>query len=84
MAQKMTFEKAIKQLEQIVSEMEADDQPIEKALKKFEEGMKLAKFCSEKLDETEKKITVLMKRENGGFIEKPFFTNDTAVKESPE
>ena len=40
MAQK-TFEQSMKQLEQIVKELEDGDLPLEKALKKFEEGMKL-------------------------------------------
>ena len=60
MAQK-TFEQSMKQLERIVQELEDGDLPLEKAIKKFEEGIKLTKLCSEKLDETEKKISVLLK-----------------------
>ncbi|MCK5416910.1 MAG: exodeoxyribonuclease VII small subunit, partial [Desulfobacterales bacterium] len=56
-----TFEQSIKQLEQIVQELEDGDLHLEKALKKFEEGMKLTKLCSEKLDETEKKVSILLK-----------------------
>ena len=54
MATKQTFEKAMKQLEQIVQELESSDLPLEKAIIKFEEGIRLSRFCSEKLDETEK------------------------------
>jgi exodeoxyribonuclease VII small subunit len=72
MAKKQTFESAMKQLEQIVLEMETGDPPLEKALKKFEEGVKLAKFCSEQLDVTEKKITTLVKDQSGTLAEKPF------------
>ena len=50
---KQTFEKAMKKLELIVQQLESGDQPLEEAVKKFEEGLKLSKFCSEKLDETE-------------------------------
>ena len=57
MAQK-TFEQAIKQLEEIVQELEAGDLPLEKAMKKFEEGVQLSKFCSQTLDENEKTITI--------------------------
>jgi exodeoxyribonuclease VII small subunit len=69
---KPTFEKAMKQLEEIVQELESIDLPLEKAIKKFEEGVQLAKFCSEKLDETEKRISILLKDPNGQVIEKPF------------
>jgi exodeoxyribonuclease VII small subunit len=70
MAQK-TFEQSMKQLEQIVRELEDGDLPLEKAIKKFEEGMKLTKLCSAKLDETEKKISVLLKNAEGQMAEKP-------------
>jgi exodeoxyribonuclease VII small subunit len=74
MATKQTFEQAMKQLEEIVQELESIDLPLEKAIKKFEEGVKLSKFCSETLDETEKKITILLKNQNGRLIEKPFIS----------
>ena len=69
---KTTFEQSMKKLEQIVQELESGDQPLEEAVKKFEEGVKLSKFCSEKLDETEKKITILVKDQKGDLFEKPF------------
>jgi len=62
----------MKLLEQIVLELETGDPPLEKALKKFEEGVQLARFCSEKLDVTEKKISVLLQDQNGNVTEKPF------------
>ena len=75
MAQK-TFEQSMKQLERIVQELEDGDLPLEKAIKKFEEGIKLTKLCSEKLDETEKKISVLLKNSEGQIIEKPLIDGD--------
>jgi len=69
---KQTFENAMKKLELIVQELESGDQPLEDAVKKFEEGVKLSKFCSEKLDETEKRITILLKDQTGNLFEKPF------------
>ena len=71
---KQTFEKAIEKLEKIVQELESSDLPLEKAIKKFEEGVQLSKFCSEKLNETEKKITILLKDQNGQVFEKPFIS----------
>jgi exodeoxyribonuclease VII small subunit len=75
MAQK-TFEQSMKQLERIVQELEDGDLPLEKAIKKFEEGIKLTKLCSEKLDETEKKISVLLKNSESQMVEKPLVAED--------
>ena len=69
---KKTFEQAIKQLEQIVQDLESGDMPLEKAIKTFEEGIQLSKLCSEKLDETEKRITILMQGSDGELSEAPF------------
>lgn len=69
---KKSFEQALSQLEKIVGELESGDLPLEKAIKKFEEGVKYSNFCSEKLDETEQKIALLLKGENGEAKEKPF------------
>lgn len=69
---KTTFEQSMKKLEQIVQELESGDLPLEDAMKKFEEGIKLSSMCSEKLDETEKKITLLIEGQKGSVLEKPF------------
>ncbi len=69
---KVTFEKALEQLEQIVQEMESGELTLDNALKKFEEGIKLSQFCSKKLEETEKKITLLMEQTDGSVKEVPF------------
>ncbi len=69
---KKTIEQAMKQLEQIVQDLESGDMPLEKAIKKFEEGVQLSKFCSQKLDETEKRITVLIQNSDGKIAEVPF------------
>ena len=74
---KKTFEMAMKQLEQIVQDLETGDMPLEKAIKKFEEGIKVSKYCSEKLDESEKRITLLMRDSDGkNASEIPFVTED--------
>lgn len=69
---KKTFEQALRQLEQIVQDLESGDMPLEKAIKKFEEGIHLSKFCTEKLDETEKRITILIQDSGGKVSEMPF------------
>jgi exodeoxyribonuclease VII small subunit len=68
---KQSFEKSVEQLEQIIQELEAGDLPLEKAIKRFEEGIKLSKYCFQKLDETEKKVSILMQEMDGSFTEKP-------------
>jgi len=68
----MSFEKAMESLEKIVHELESGDLPLEKALSKFEEGMRLTRLCSKKLDETEKKINVLMREEDGSVRKEEF------------
>ena len=78
---KQTFEKAMKKLVQIVQELESGDLPLEKAITKFEEGVKLSKFCSNKLDETEKKVTILMQDTAGNLLEKPFMSENTKEDE---
>ena len=75
---KKTFEQSLTQLEKIVQELEAGDLPLEKAIKIFEEGMRLSKFCGEKLDETEKRINLLMQNGAGEHIETPY---ESAVEE---
>ncbi len=75
MAQKKTFEHSMKQLEQIVTDLESGEISIEKALKLFEEGTKLSKACSKKLYEMEKKISLLTNDSKGNLSERPFFDN---------
>lgn len=69
---KKTFEQYIEQLEKIVEELESGELPLEKSMKKFEEGIKCSSFCSKLLDETEKKITILSRCEDGTIEEEPF------------
>jgi exodeoxyribonuclease VII small subunit len=77
---KKSFEQSLKQLEQIVRELESGDLPLELALKKFEEGMDLSKFCSQKLEESERRITQLMQNSSGAVVEKPFPAPDDEKK----
>ncbi len=72
MAKKKTFEKAMEQLEQVVADLEAGDIPLDKALQKFEEGMALSKYCADRLDETEKKVSLLLADSQGHLEEHEF------------
>lgn len=68
---KQTFENAMKQLEDLVVAMEDDAVPLDQALKKFEEGMKLVRYCSDQLDAMEKKVVLLTEGPDGGAVEAP-------------
>ncbi|MFA7074086.1 MAG: exodeoxyribonuclease VII small subunit [Endomicrobiaceae bacterium] len=71
---KNTFETSLKRLEVIVDEMENSQLDIDKAMKLFEEGVSLVNDCSAKLDETKKKIEILV--EKNGKIEKEKFVRN--------
>ena len=69
---KKTFEQSLEDLEKIVKELESGDLSLEKALKRFEQGMALSKQCSQMLDQTERKVTQLIKDSEGHTHEIPF------------
>ena len=66
------FEEAMERLENIVESLESGDLSLEESLKIFEEGMKLANFCSKKLEEAEQKVSMLIKDQNGKYTQQPF------------
>ena len=66
---KLSYEKALKDLEDIFREIESGELPLEKSLKKFEDGVKLSRYCTKMLDEAEQKITILLKDEDGNISE---------------
>jgi exodeoxyribonuclease VII small subunit len=72
---KENFEESMKKLETIVTELENGNLNLDESVKKFEEGMKIAKQCNNILENAEKKITILLEK-NGDFEEKPFDTNN--------
>ena len=54
------FEKSFQQLEAIVRRLEAEELPLDEALQLFEEGIRLSRFCNQKLEEVEKKIELIL------------------------
>jgi exodeoxyribonuclease VII small subunit len=67
----LSFEEAMDQLEQLVGKLENGDVPLEKAIDLFQEGMRLSHLCSQKLEQVERKIEMLVE-ENGMLNKKPF------------
>jgi exodeoxyribonuclease VII small subunit len=74
----LSFEEAMEQLEQLVGKLENGDVPLEKAIDLFQEGMKLSHICSQKLEQVERKIEILVE-ENGALNKKPFFNGTDEV-----
>lgn len=72
----MKFEDAMRRLELIVKDLEDGNLSLEDALKGFEEGMKLIKFCSDKLEEAEKRVTLLIEESGGKHVQIPFDPGD--------
>ena len=69
---KEKFEDALNKLEKIVSKLEEGDISLEESLKLFEEGIRLSRFCNQKLDEAEKKVEILLKGKDGMLKAYPF------------
>ena len=57
---KFNLEKSLADLEELVEELESGDLPLEKAMKKFEEGIKLTRGCQTALKEAEQKVEILL------------------------
>ncbi|MDK3160249.1 exodeoxyribonuclease VII small subunit [Kamptonema cortianum] len=58
----MKFEEALVSLEKIVEEMESAELPLEEVLQKYEKGIELTRFCTDKLAEAEEKIEFLAQK----------------------
>jgi exodeoxyribonuclease VII small subunit len=65
------FEETIKKLEKIVEDLEKGDLSLDEALKKYQEGIELARVCAQRLDSAKKKIDVLVKNKKGELELKP-------------
>ncbi len=73
------FEEALKKMEEIVKSLEEGELSLSKSLKKFEEGVELAKFCEKRLDEAERKIQKLVEREGKIKLESIEEKNEESV-----
>ena len=64
----LSFEESLENLEEIVKKLEIGDVPLDDAIEEFNQAMKLAKSCDEKLKKAEESITKLVK-ENGEIVD---------------
>ena len=57
----LNYEEAIERLEEIVEKLESGGLSLEKSLDKFEEGVRLVKYCNKELNKAEKKVEMVIK-----------------------
>lgn len=67
----LSFEEALRRLEEIVSQLERGDAPLDSALQLYEEGVRLSRFCSRQLKEAERRVE-LLEDKNGELTGRPF------------
>ncbi len=77
---KERFEDAMNRLEKIVSRLEEGNISLEESLKLFEEGIRLSRFCNQKLEEAEKRVEILLKGKDGVLKPHPFDPSGTSDK----
>ena len=61
--EEMSYEAAIKRLDEIVQRLENEEIPLEESLACFQEGIALSRYCREKLAEIEYRVEHLLKEE---------------------
>ena len=60
-----TFETALARVEKIAAQMESGDLPLEQLVVVYEEGLRLIRFCSERLEEAEKRLQTISRDSAG-------------------
>ncbi len=73
-----TFEAGLKRLDEVLDSLEHGDLALEEAMRAFEEGVQLVRFCHKKLDEVEKRVELLLKDDTGQFFTRPFPEEDNS------
>lgn len=59
----LNFEESLNNLEQIVKDLESGTIPLDDAISKFEEAMKVAKICNDKLQKAEESINKIVNKD---------------------
>ncbi len=67
----LTFEQALKRLEEIVEALETDDLDLEKSVQFYEEGVSMYRHCTQQLQRAEKRIDILQ-ADDGTLTPEPF------------
>jgi exodeoxyribonuclease VII small subunit len=66
------FEKNFQELERIVHRLESEELPLDESLQLFEQGIRLSRFCHQRLEEVEKKIELILADAKGQPRVEPF------------
>jgi exodeoxyribonuclease VII small subunit len=72
----LSFEEAFNELEDTVHRLEGGGLTLDESIALFEQGMRLAKHCGQKLDDAELKVSQLVPSDDGGYIAVPFEEED--------
>ena len=75
MKEENNFEEKMKDLENLVAELEKGDLNLDESVNKFEEGMKISKECNDILQKAERRISILLEKD-GDLTEKDFNNNE--------
>lgn len=78
------FEKDLERLEQIVEALETGGLSLDDSLKKFEEGIKLARRCEKALTDAERRIEILTRNAEGEISAEPFPETEVEAGEGPD
>ena len=72
----INLEKTLAELEDLVEELESGDLPLEKAMQKFEQGIKLTRGCQAALKDAEQRVEILLKSAGGDASLEEFEISD--------
>lgn len=61
----LNLEKSLQDLEALIDELESGELPLEAAMQKFEEGIKLTRSCQAALKDAEQRVEILLKSAGG-------------------
>ena len=70
--EKFNFEASMEELQQVVNKLEKGDLSLDESIEIFQRGIQLSKLCAKKLDEVEKKVTILLEQDNEDIKEQDF------------
>lgn len=70
--EKIRFEESLRELEDIVRQLERGEIPLDESIKAFQRGVTLSKDLSKILDDMEKKVSILIENEAGTLKEENF------------
>jgi exodeoxyribonuclease VII small subunit len=63
--QPLNLEKSLQELEALIDELEGGELPLEQAMQKFEQGIKLTRSCQAALKDAEQRVEILLKSAGG-------------------